>query len=255
MKAIVYDISGTKKNEITLPEIFETRIREDIALKYYEMSKFYAPHSPSALAGRRHSASGTISHRRHEWKGHYGKGIARVPRKAIWRRGEQFYWIGAEVNTTRGGRAVHTPKVVRRPLKINEKEQIIAVHSALAATANENYVARRYERLHDAKIAVPLIIALPADSLKTKQLIEFLRNVLGDNYHVALQHKSIRAGKGKLRGRTYKSNAGLLLIKSAKEKIFLKGIDVRAANEVSIADIYPLGRLTLYTEHALKELR
>ena len=57
-----------------------------------------------------------------------------------------------------------------------------------------------------------------------------------------------------MRGRTYKNNAGLLLVKSEKEKISLKGVDVVNAKDVTIADLYPLGRLTIYTEQSLKEL-
>lgn len=254
MKAVLYDLSGNKKGDITLPAMFDTRVREDLAQKFYEVSKVYSPYSPSPTAGRRHSASGTISHLRHDWKGHYGKGIARVPRKAMWRRGEQFYWVGAEINQARGGRAVHAPRIISRPLKINAREQKIAMHSALAATAHKNYVSKRYSRLNDAEIVVPAVLSF-SGHIKTKNFVEMLRKVFGENYLVALQQKSVRAGRGKSRGRNYKSNAGLLLVKSEKEKISLKGIDVVNAKDVSISDIYPLGRLTLYTENSLKELK
>ena len=255
MKATVYDIDGKNKAEVALPNIFEGRVREDIALKYYEADKEYHPHSPSPLAGRKHSASGTISHRRHEWKGHYGKGISRAPRKAMWRRGTQFYWVGAEINAARGGRAVHAPKIRYRPVKINDKEKVIAMHSALAATAKSEFISKRYSRLKDVSINVPVILSSPANNLKTKQLLEILRKVLGENYTVALQEKTVRSGKGKMRGNIYKSSAGLLFVKSPSEKVSLKGIDVRSTNELAIEDLYPLGRLTLYTEQALKELK
>lgn len=253
MKAIVYDLSGNKKGDVQMPQIFDTRVREDLAQKYYEVSKEYSPYSPSKTAGRRHSASGTISHLRHDWKGHYGKGIARVPRKAMWRRGEQFYWVGAEINQARGGRAVHAPRIISRPLKINEREQTLAMNSAFAATAHKDYVSKRYERLNNVNVAVPMVLSV-SGNIKMKNFVEMLKKILGDNYELALQQKSVRSGKGKLRGRTYKRNAGLLLVKSQKEKISLKGIDVVNAEEVSISDIYPLGRLTLYTENSLKEL-
>jgi large subunit ribosomal protein L4e len=253
MKAVVYDLFGSKKGDVQMPQFFDTRVREDLAQKYYEISKKYSPYSPAKTAGRRHSASGTISHLRHDWKGHYGKGIARVPRKAMWRRGEQFYWVGAEINQARGGRAVHAPRIISRPLKMNIKEEKIAMHSAFAATAHEKYVSGRYERLSDVKIAVPIVLSL-SGHVKTKNFVEMIRKILGENYLVALQQKTIRAGRGKTRGRNYKNNAGLLLVKSKKEKISLKGVDVVNAKEVSISDIYPLGRLTLYTENSLKEL-
>ncbi len=254
MKATVFNANGEKKSEISLPAVFDGRIREDIALKYYEADKEYHPHSPSPYAGRKHSASGTISHRRHEWKGHYGKGISRAPRKAMWRRGTQFYWVGAEINAARGGRAVHAPKIRYRPVKINIREKTMAMHSAFAATARSELISKRYARLKDTTVHFPIILSSPVNDLKTKQLIEILKKVLGKNYEVALQEKTVRSGKGKMRGNMYKSSAGLLLVKSPTEKISLKGIDVVSTNELSIADLYPLGRLTLYTEQALKEL-
>lgn len=254
MKATVYNLKDQKTSEVNLPPMFSAKIREDIALKYYEADKVFHPYAPSPYAGRKHSASGTISHRRHEWKGHYGKGIARVPRKAMWRRGEQFYWVGAEVNTARGGRAVHTPKIYYRPRKINSKEISIAMHSAIASTAKKEFVSRRYERFDDFKGEIPMVIS-NAENLKTKQLIEFLKKMLGENYIVALQKKAVRSGKGKMRNRKYKSNAGLLLVKGKDEKINVKGVEVVSANELEIADLYPLGRLTLYTEKSLGELK
>jgi large subunit ribosomal protein L4e len=172
----------------------------------------------------------------------------------MWRRGTQFYWVGAEINQARGGRAVHVPKIYYKPTKINEKEMTMAMHSAIASTANKEYVAKRYSSLADFKGQIPFVIT-NAEGMKTKQLIEMLKKMLGDNYTIALQTKNVRSGKGKMRGRKNKSNAGILLVKSKAEKISIKGIDVVNANDLEIADIYPLGRLTIYTEQSLKELK
>ena len=254
MKSNVYDLKNQKNYEINLPSIFSTKIREDIALKYYEADKTFHPYAPSPLAGRKHSASGTISHRRHEWKGHYGKGISRTPRKAMWRRGEQFYWVGAEINMARGGRAVHTPKIFYRERKINEKEMTVAIHSAIASTAKKEFVSKRYSSLNEFSGQIPFVVS-NAENMKTKQLIELLKKMLGDKYEIALQKKDVRSGKGKMRSRKYKSSAGLLIVKSKDEKISLSGVDVVSAHELKISDLYPLGRLTLYTEKSLKELK
>ena len=256
MKAHLFDMKGTKKKEIDLPEVFNTKIREDIVQKYYEASKFESihPYAPYKEAGKRHSASGTISHRRHEWKGHYGKGISRIPRKAMWRRGTQFMWIGAEVASTRGGRRAHPPKVFnRRERKINEKEMKIAMYSAIASTANENYIKQRYSTLDKVNQKFPIVVEYQHVA-KAKELINLMRILLGDMFNLALKQKSVRAGKGKLRGRKYKSNAGILLIKSPSEKLKMKGIDIRSSDEIKISDFYPLGRLTIYTEKALLEI-
>jgi hypothetical protein len=44
------------------------------------------------------------------------------------------------------------------------------------------------------------------------------------------------------------------LVCSKDENIKIKGIDVRKSNNLKIADLYPLGRLTVYTQKALSEL-
>ena len=255
MKAIIYNSKAEKKGEITLPEMFDTKVREDIVLKLHEAEKFSLkqPYAPYAEAGKRHSASGTISHKRHDWKGHYGKGISRIPRKTMSRRGTQFFWIGAEIASARGGRRAHPPRIIRTERKINKKEEQIAMHSAIAATAHEKYLLSRYSSLQKLNLKFPVVIeSLP---LKTKDLLNILKNILGDLFNLALKIKNVRAGKGKLRGRKYKSNAGLLLITSKNEKIKMKGIDIKKASELHISDLYPLGRLTIFTEKSLEELK
>jgi large subunit ribosomal protein L4e len=252
MKAQLFDIKGERKSEINIPEIFNSPIREDIAAKFFEVEKEFQPYSTWEEAGKRHSASGKISHRRHKWQTAYGKGISRVPRKRMWRRGTQFFWVGAEVSCTRGGRRAHPPKGVYSPRKINQKEMKIAMDSALAATASKNYILKRYSSLENVSSAPFVVESLP---LKTKDILESLRKIFGDLFSLVLKSKVVRAGKGKLRGRKYKSNAGLLLITGKDENVKITGIDVRKVSDLKIGDLYPLGRLTLYTKNALEELK
>jgi len=254
MKATLYDIKGKKKSEVALPKIFDVKVREDIVARYNEVDKFAQPHASDPMGGKKHSASGTISHKRHDWKGHYGKGISRLPRKTMWRKGTQFFWIGAEVSGTRGGRRAHPPKGIGAEKKMNKKEIMIAMYSAFAATADKNYVEKRYGSIDKLDIKVPIILESKLENIKSKDLISVLNKIYGDIFSLILKKKSVRAGKGKLRGRKYKSNAGLLLIKSKDEKIKSNGIEIKSANEVSISDLYPLGRLTVYTEKSLEEL-
>ena len=256
MKAKMYDLNGNMKGELVLPNLFNTKIREDIVSKYFESYKFLImqPYAPDPEAGRKHSASGTISHKRHDWKGHYGKGISRIPRKTMWRRGTNFFWIGAEVSGTRGGRKVHAAQLLKIIRKINNREKQIAMNSAIAATSDKDYLLKRYSSLSKIDLEFPIIIESKFDSPKTKELILLLKKILGDKIELALKSKETRAGKGKRRGRRYKSNAGLLLIKGKEEKIKIKGIEVRTHEDLSILDLYPLGRLTVFTEQGIKEL-
>ena len=255
MKVQVIDINGNKKSELTLPQIFSTKIRKDIVTKTFEALKInnMLLYSPWEEAGRRHSASGTISHRRHEWKGHYGKGISRVPRKTMWRRGTQFFWIGAEVSGTRGGRKAHAPTGIKRFRKINEKELLFAMRSAFASTANKEFIQERYSTLEKSNLIFPIILD-SLDKTKSKEFVSFLRKNFGDLLNIAIKFRSIRPGKGKKRGRRYKSNAGILIVKSPSENFKMKGLDIRNVKEVSLSDLYPLGRITLFTQKAITEL-
>jgi large subunit ribosomal protein L4e len=258
MKGTLYDIKGNKKGDVELPELFSTQLREDVAAKYFEADKFAHkhPYSHKPTAGRRHSASGTISHRRHEWKGHYGKGISRAPRKVMWRRGTQFFWVGAEVSGARGGRRVHGPVLAERFRKVNKKEMQLAFSTCFASTANKDKVLGRYSSLAEKKVALnfPIVIESKLDRIKAKDLLILLNKIFSEISGVVFKNKEVRAGRGKTRGRKYKSNAGLLLVKAKDEKIKFPGVEIKSTDEISIEDVYPLGRLTAYTEKSLKEL-
>lgn len=254
MKTILYDVTGKKKRDIELPKIFETKIREDVVAKCFEAEKIKQLYAPYEEAGKRHSAAGTISHQRHRWGGHYGKGISRTPRKTMWRRGTQFYWIGAEVSGTRGGRRAHPPRLNRAVKIINQKEMKLAFDSAFAATGNEDFILKRYGRLNKIELKMPSVIESKLDNAKAKDLIKMLKNIYGEMFELLMKKKEVRSGKGKIRNRKYKSNAGLLLVKSKDEKIKMKGIEVKNMEDVDLADLYPLGRITVYTEKAIGEI-
>jgi len=261
MKTKIYTIDGKQGKEIELPKCFSASIREDIVAKVLEAKKTQQPYAPSLVAGKQHSASGTIKHRRHVWKTHYGQGISRIPRKAVSRRGDRFNWIGAEISSTRGGRRAHPPKILSmiNTKKINKKELKIALMSAISATANSKEIANRYATLKNKKIEkVPFVVETKISSLKAKELISSLKKILGkDLFELALQKKSVRAGKGKLRGRKYKSNAGLLMVVGKDEKIKTNAFDVVDVKSLGVTDLARggVGRLTIYTEGAINELQ
>tara|TARA_Y100000034_G_scaffold63843_2_gene77193 strand:- start:15215 stop:16006 length:792 start_codon:yes stop_codon:yes gene_type:complete len=253
MKSTLYTSEGKKKSSLDLPKLFDIQIRSDLVDKYLQATKFLLTqaYSPDPKAGRKHSASGTISHKRHDWKGHYGRGISRIPRKTMWRRGTQFYWVGAEVSSARGGRRVHGPKLIKRLRKINKKEIQLAMNSALASTASQDFVASRYSSLEKAP-EIPMVIeSLPQ---KTKSLVLALKSIFPNLDSLIFKNKTVRAGKGKLRGRKYKSSAGLLIITAPEEKTKLSGFDIQSTDSLTIQDLYPLGRLTLYTQKAIDSL-
>ena len=78
---------------------------------------------------------------------------------------------------------------------------------------------------------------------------------MGELHKVAIQRKTIRAGIGKMRGRKYKKNAGLLFVIGEREEEKIKGIDIVKAGELIVSDLAENGaRLTLFSEKAVEEL-
>ncbi|MEK6890638.1 MAG: 50S ribosomal protein L4 [Nanoarchaeota archaeon] len=257
MKAEILSINGEKIKEIELPKVFSEKIRQDIVQKVFETEKRIQAYSPAPMAGRQHSASGTIRHIRHKWRTAYGKGISRVPRKTMWRRGTQFYWIGAEISSTRGGRRAHGPKLAHFNIekKINKKEKQLALRSAISSTINSKILADRYSRVDEKNVKkLPFIIESKITSIKTKDLLVGLKKILGNLFEVSKKEKTLRAGKGKLRGRKYKRSQGLLMVTGNEENLNVKIFDVKKVKDLRVSDLYPLGRVTVYTEKAIKDL-
>lgn len=258
MKTKVLTKDGKNTKEIEIPKIFSSEIREDIAQKCFRILEKIQPYGSYIFAGKLYSASGKLRHRRNKWKTAYGKGISRVPRKIFWRRGTQFYWEGATVPGTRGGRRAHPPKREHflNKKKINKKEKNIAFNSLIASTASLDYIKKRYSTIKEKNISIKLPIVIKDDLLdfKSKDFFNFLNNNLNELDNVLLQKKNSRAGKGKLRNRRYKKSAGVLLVLGNKQKLSIKGIDIKRVNELNIRDLWPLGRIVIYTEQAIQDL-
>ncbi|MFH1787637.1 MAG: 50S ribosomal protein L4 [archaeon] len=260
MKTKILDINGKEKGDIDLPKCFSSEIREDIVAKVIEAKKVKQPYGSSPIAGNQASASGKWNHRRHVWKSQYGRGWSRIPRKIFSRKGSQFRVEGATVPNTRGGRRAHPPKSISmlNTLKINKKEMKIALISAISATADNKKIVKKYESLDRLEKNVPFVVESKLSSLKIKDLINSLKNILGKKlFKLALKKKSVRAGIGKLRGRKYKNNAGLLIVIGNEEKLKSNAFDIVKVKELNINDLAKggVGRLTVYTEDAIKNLR
>jgi len=260
MKANILDINGKKTKQIELPECFSQKVREDLIAKFLETRKTNQPYGPSPVGGKQHSASGIIVHRRHVWKSGYGRGISRIPRKIMLRRGTQFQQVGAEIPSTRGGRRAHPPKVVSmiNTKRINKKEIKLALISALSATADSKIISKKYERLRGEKIeGLPFVVESKFSELKTKEIISSLKKILGEKiFELALRKKEVRSGLGKRRGRKYKTNAGLLLVVGEKEKVRTNAFNIQEVKSLGVKDLAKggAGRITLYTEKAIHEL-
>lgn len=261
MKLEILSTDGNKAGDVELPKQFNEEIRSEIVRRSILVirSNKRQKYGASPEAGKR--ASANVSKRRHNYRGCYGSGVSRVPRKVISRRGTQFNWVGAIVPGTVGGRRAHPPKAEKNwELKINKKERLLAIRSAIAATVDKEMVSEIGHRVPDN---YPFIIDDKFELLdKTKNVVDALTKIGLKNELERTKQKKVRAGIGKLRGRKYKKKRGPLVVvgdmcklnKTAKNIPGVEIVNVKDLNaEVLSSGVNP-GRLTLFTKSAIEKL-
>jgi len=93
MKLSIFETSNNKVGEINLPKQFSEEIRQDLIKRAVLVihSNKKQPYGAKPNAGKRASAS--LSKRRRAYRGMYGFGISRVPRKILSRRGMVLHLI------------------------------------------------------------------------------------------------------------------------------------------------------------------
>ena len=248
VKVNVYGLDGSSSEQIELPEIFNTPFRPDIIRKSFNVlsSNKRQPYGASPLAGTRHATASVGK----------GRGMSRVPRLSSGRR-------AALAPCVVGGRRAHPPKAEKNwKEKINKKEKMLAKNSAIAATADKEIVIKRGHKFNE-NITLPVIVNDKFENLKkTKEVIDALDKIgLYDDILRASNGKHIRAGKGKSRGRKYKTPKSILIV-SVKDEIQkssrnLTGVEVVKPKQINIEHLAPggdAGRLTIFTKSALKEI-
>ncbi len=246
VKVNVYGVDGKSSEKIDLPDIFNTPYRPDLIRKAFNAlhSNKRQPYGADLDAGKRHATASVGK----------GRGQSRVPRLTQGRR-------AALAPCVVGGRRAHPPKSDRNwTEKINKKEKNLAKKSAIAATADFDIVIKRGHKF-DEKITLPVIIDDKFEGIKkTKDIIKALDNLgLYDDVLRSVNGKHIRAGRGKTRGRKYKTPKSILIVamkdeiqKSSKN---ISGVDIVKPDQINIEHLAPggdPGRLTIFTKSALK---
>ena len=267
-----YEVSTENGSKVELPESFSSDIREDMVKGAVHSSRAnrrqpygHRTHDgkKAPQAGMKHSV---------EWWGK-GRGVSRIMRKTGQR-------TAAQNPHTRGGRRAHGPLVEKDwSMKFNTKQKRIARDSAIAATCNSEIVASRGHRF-DESLRFPIIIdkytevkdgesdvhdpeSIPL-AHATRKFVAMMQGLgLGDDLDRAKNGRSIRAGKGKMRGRRRRTPKSVLLVVSqtgalSKAARNVPGVDVVAARDLCAEDLAPggdIGRLTVWTKKAIEEMR
>ncbi len=250
MNVTVRDLDGEAAGE-TESEVFDRTVRPDLIRRAVLAAQANRKQDYGAdpRAGFRTTAESFGS----------GRGMAHVPRSNA---GGQS--AGRRVPQTVKGRKAHPPKVeTDRTRDINTKERKKATRSALAATADADLVAERGHQFDDG-VELPVVVTDEFEDLqKTSAAVEVLESLgLYGDVERAEEGRSIRSGRGKTRGRKYRTPSSVLFVTStetgpSRAARNLCGADVTTAAEVNTEDLAPggdPGRLTVFTESALAEV-
>ena len=266
-----YFVEANDGKSITLPAAFSSDVREDVIRSAVLASRANRrqPYGHREHDGKRAPQPG-MKHSV-EWWGK-GRGVSRIMRKTGQR-------TGAQHPHTRGGRRAHGPLVAKDwSQKANSKQRRMARDSAIAATADAGTVAARGHRFEDG-VRFPIIVdgymesrddseekydieSLPLQ-YSTRKFLAMMEGLgLGADLERAKSGRNIRAGKGKMRGRRYRTPKSILLVVSNKDGLHkaarnVPGVDVVATRDLSAEDLAPggdAGRLTVWTKASIEEL-
>jgi len=162
--------------------------------------------------------------------------------------------------------------------KLNSKQKTLARNSAIAATINPEMVSSRGHNF-DENVRFPIIIdsytesregstekfdveSLPLQN-STRKFVAMMEGLgLGADLNRAKSGRTIRAGKGTMRGRKYRTPKSILLVVANRDGLHkaarnVPGVDVVAAKDLCAEDLAPggdLGRLTVWTKSAIKAM-
>ncbi|MEM0090954.1 MAG: 50S ribosomal protein L4 [Nitrososphaerota archaeon] len=252
-KVPVLNLECKEVELVELPRVFDTPLREDLIKRAYIhlMTHILQPKGASKASAHKYSVE--------SWGAGYG--MARVSR--IKGGGTGKAMAGGFVPSAVGGRPTHPPKPEKKiHKKLNKKEKLASLLSAIAFTAVPSAVRLRGHKLPD-NLKLPIVVTDDIEGVsKAKELKVFLERLGLKEELERCEEKKIRAGKGKMRGRRYKRRVGPLIvcmndkgIKKAASSI--PGVDFTKLSELSVLHLAPgakPARLVIWSKSALLSL-
>lgn len=245
----VYAVMGGVAGTIDVPAAFDAAYRPDLIKKAVlaAAANKRQPYGPAEGSGMRHAVSTR------------GKGTGSARNQRIHGLGK----AGESPNNVSGRRA-HPPRPERIwAQKVNKKELKLARQSALAATACAECVKARGHQFDDS-VTFPIVVedAL-LDVAATAEVAEIFEKIgIGYDLDRAKAGRKIRAGRGTMRNRKYRTPVSVLVVVKDDERkapIFksaanLPGVTVEEVKTLNTSILAPggdAGRLTVYTKSAI----
>lgn len=255
MESKIFDLSGKEIDKVELPPVFNLPYRPEVIKRaFVNMDTHH--HQKQG----RYPAAGEIVSAESR---NTGLGIARLARA----KGEGFSRAGqaAGVGGVRKGRLTHPPeswKVIYK--KINKKERMLALYSAISCTTQGELIAKRGHIIEGIS-SFPIIVSNDLEEInKTKSLLRLLEAVgLGKDIQRVERAVKKRSGKAKRRGRPSRIGKSVLIVVGKDECELLKldnslpGVSIKSVKNLSILDLAPGARpirLTLFSKASLDAL-
>lgn len=260
MKAMIIDVQAKKKQDISLPKVFETEFRPDLIRRAVLAIQSHnrQPSGTDPLAGHRSSAA----YHGVRTGPHHMMNTETARMKRIHGGPPNLTMTARFVSQSTKGRAAHPPKVEKIWWqKINKKEKVLAIKSAIAATAIKEVVIKRGHKVDGLELPIVVEDNIQ-DFKKTKEVKDFLEKAGLKSEIERANVKKVRAGRGKSRGRKYKRKKSVLFVVMEDKGISkavknIPGSDfviVRNLNAELLAPGTHAGRLTVWSESAIKRL-
>ncbi len=248
MKVPVLSLANEKVDEIELPRVFETPVRPDVIKRAViaQQSHGFQPQGRDPMAGKRNVAISRGT----------GHAQARLPRAKESSRAD--FAVQAV-----GGHSAFPPRSEKVTVKrINQKEKRLAIRSGIAASAQKELVVARGHEIEGVS-QLPLVVDDALEGVqKTKEIREAFEK-LGVWADVErADRKGVRAGRGKMRGRSRKTGKGPLLVIAEDKGIGkavrnLPGVDVTALRNLNAELLAPgahPGRLVVWGRSAFNAI-
>jgi len=250
----VYGLDGKPGSSIQPPAVFMTDFRPDLIRRAVVaiQSHRLQPKGRNPMAGKRTSAESFG----------VGRDLARVPRV----KGERYSRAGsaAFAPSVVGGRQTH-PTTPARILekKINRKERRRALASAIAATGVKEIVAAR-GHIVEGVPSFPFVVSDEIQNVSSTESAKSVLTTLGvwPDIDRAKARTKARSGKSRARGRAKRHGVGPLIVVNEDKGIVravrnLVGVNVVKVNDLNVENLAPgthPGRLTVWTESAVRQL-
>jgi large subunit ribosomal protein L4e len=243
--AKVIGVDGKDAGDVELPEVFTSPVRLDVISRAViaQQSRGFQPQGRNRMAGKRTTAESFG----------VGRAMSRVPRISE----PPLSGQGAFAPGTVGGRLAFPPTSLKKLIKqINRKERRLALRSAIAFTASKEAVKERGHRFDD-DLDFPLVVSDELEKYSRASEAKALMMTLGVWDDIERVQDTV-----KIRNHKKKRRVGPLVVVSDSRmagKAFgnLAGVDVVAVKDLSVEALAPgtrPGRLTIWTESAVKEL-